>query len=323
MVKIKNINVPEKVKEIILIIIGSFLLALSNTIFIVPFDIVKGGMTSIAMMISNLLMPFTGINITDIVLWIINIILWLVALFLIGKKFAMSTLVGTIAYSTFLTIFLRLDLVDRLGLLSYYNEGDTTAKLILFGLAGGVIGGFGTSLCFMGKGSTGGSDVISVACVKYFNIKQDVATLSIDVITIILGFILYKSWGKLLVGILSALITSLTIKNFYGRFNTLYVLDILTSKVDEVQRIISEEFHDTSTIYTVKGGYSKEEKSVVHCVLIYKEAKLLKALVSEIDKEAFVSEIETTSAFGGSTFDAYIPNKKKEKVLNNIKNKGE
>lgn len=106
--KIKNLNVPEKVKEIILIMIGSCLLALSNTIFIVPFDIVKGGMTSIAMMISNLLMPITGINTTDIVLWVINIILWFVALFLIGKKFAMSTLVGTIAYSTFFNFIFKI-----------------------------------------------------------------------------------------------------------------------------------------------------------------------------------------------------------------------
>ncbi len=71
----------------------------------------------------------------------------------------------------------------------------------------------------MGKGSTGGSDVISVSCVKYLNMKQDVATLSIDVITIVLGFIIFQSWESLLVGILSALITSVAIKNIYGKYN--------------------------------------------------------------------------------------------------------
>lgn len=319
MKKIEKIKTSEKTKNIILIVLGSLLVSLSNSIFIIPFDIVKGGMTSVAMIISNLMYPITHANITDIVLWIINIILWFVALLLIGKKFAMSTLIGTICYSTFMSLFLRLDLVNKWGLLEYFNSGDTTAKLILFGLAGGVIDGFGASLCFMGKGSTGGSDIISVSCVKYLNIKQDVATLSIDVITIILGFAIFQNWGKLLVGILSALITSLTIKNIYGKFNTIYVLDIITEKIDEIQKIISEEFHDTSTIYTVKGGYSKEEKKIVHCVLVYKEAKLLKAMIPEIDNNAFITEIETISVYGGSTYDAYISKKTKEKVMKKIK----
>ncbi|MDY2888082.1 MAG: YitT family protein [Candidatus Caccosoma sp.] len=314
----KNIKISERIVNIILILFGSALVALSNSIFIVPFNIVKGGMTSVAMMISNLLYPLTNSNTTDIVLWIVNMALWLVALFLIGKKFAMSTLVGTVGYSVFMSLFLRLDLVNKFKLMEYYGSGDATAKLILFGLAGGVIAGFGASLCFMGKGSTGGSDVISVACVKYLNVKQDVATLTIDVITIVLGFIIFKSWESLLVGILSALITSVAIKNIYGKYNTIYIIDILTEKVDEIQRIISEEFHDTSTIYIVEGGYSKEPKKVVHCVLVYKEAKMLKAMIPEIDKNAFVTEYETTSAYGGSTYDAYLSNKTKEKILNKI-----
>lgn len=319
MKKIEKIKISERIINIILILLGSSLVALSNSIFIVPFNLVKGGMTSVAMMISNLLYPFTNSNTTDIVLWIINIGLWFVALFFIGKKFAMSTLVGTIGYSIFMSLFLRLDLVNKFGLMNYYESGDATAKLILFGLAGGVIDGFGASLCFMGKGSTGGSDVISVSCVKYLNMKQDVATLIIDVITIVLGFIIFKSWESLLVGILSALITSVAIKNIYGKYNSIYIIDILTEKVDEIQKIISDEFHDTSTIYTVEGGFSKEQKKVVHCVLVYKEAKMLKAMVPEIDKNAFVTEYETTSAYGGSTYDAYLPNKTKEKILKKIK----
>lgn len=319
MKKIEKIKMSEKIKNIILILLGSALVALSNSIFIVPFNLVKGGMTSVAMMVSNLLYPLTNTNTTDIVLWIINIGLWFVALFFIGKKFAMSTLVGTISYSVFMSLFLRLDLVSKFGLMNYYESGDPTAKLILFGLAGGVIDGFGASLCFMGKGSTGGSDVISVSCVKYLNMKQDVATLSIDVITIVLGFIIFQSWESLLVGILSALITSVAIKNIYGKYNSIYIIDILTTKVDEIQRIISDEFHDTSTIYTVEGGFSREPKKVVHCVLVYKEAKMLKAMVPEIDKDAFLTEYETTSAYGGSTYDAYISDKTKEKILKKLK----
>lgn len=94
----------------------------------------------------------------------------------------------------------------------------------------------------MGKGSTGGSDVISISYVKYLNVKQDIATLTIDVITILLGFVIFQSWGKLLVGILAALVVSLTIKTIYGKYNTVYIIDVMTDKVDEVQKLVSEEF---------------------------------------------------------------------------------
>ncbi|HAR47829.1 MAG TPA: hypothetical protein DCX39_06260 [Firmicutes bacterium] len=133
-----------------------------------------------------------------------------------------------------------------------------------------------------------------------------------------LGFAIFQSWGKLLVGILAALVVSLTIKTIYGKYNTVYIIDVMTDKVDEVQKLVSEEFKDTCTIYTVEGCYSKETKKIVRCVLIYKEAKLLKTIVPTIDSNAFITEYESTSVYGGSTSDAYITEKKKEKVLNKM-----
>lgn len=62
----------------------------------------------------------------------------------------------------------------------------------------------------------------------------------------------------------------------------------------------------------------KKPKKIVRCVLIYKEAKLLKTIVPTIDSNAFITEYESTSVYGESTSDAYIAEKKKEKVLNKI-----
>lgn len=311
----------EKIKNICLILLGSCIVGFANALFIVPFDIIKGGMTSIAMVLSNVLFPFTNQNLTDIFLWILNIILWVVGLIFLGKKFAMSTLIGTIGYSFFFSLFLRIDIVEKIGLNSYYQSGDMLTKLILFGLAGGVISGLGLSLCLIGKGSTGGSDVISIILAKYCNFKQENASLLIDVIAIFLGFISYKDYGKILIGILSAFAGSLAVKNIYGKYSTIYILDIMTSKIEEVKTIISNEFLETCTIYNVEGGYSKESKKIIRCALEYKEAKLLKAMMTAIDKNAFITEYESTSTIGGSTFDAYVKKEEKDRILNLIKKK--
>ena len=309
----------ELVKNILLLIIGSSIVALANALFIVPFNIVKGGMTSVAMIISDMLFSLTGTDLTSAFLGGFNIVLWIIAFFLVSRRFALSSLVGTLAYPLFLTLFTRIDLVNVTKLMDYFNSGDQTGKLILFGLAGGVINGAGLSLCFMGKGSTGGSDVLSALMVKYLNWKQSNASLFIDGIIIILGFIFYKDWGNLLVGILSALASSLAVRNIYGKQNTVYVLDILTDKVEEVKEVIMNELQETCTIYTVEGGYSKDTKKVVHCVLKYKEMKILKSVVPSLDPKAFVSVYEASAAYGGSTEDAYIKKSEKERILSSVK----
>ena len=95
----------------------------------------------------------------------------------------------------------------------------------------------------------------------------------------------------------------------------------IDSKIEEVKTIISNEFLETCTIYNVEGGYSKENKKIIRCALEYKEAKLLKAMMPAIDKNAFITEYESTSTIGGSTFDAYVKKEEKDRILNLIKKK--
>lgn len=308
----------QKTKNILLLLFGGALTGFANALFIVPFSIVKGGMTSVAMILSSWLFPWTNTDITTYLLWGFNVILWVVSFFLISKEFAFSSLIGTIAYPLFFSLFSALQIADRVGLIAYFNEGEQTSKLILFGIAGGVLNGIGLSLCFMGKGSTGGSDVLAALMVKYVNFKQENASLLIDGIIVLLGFACYQDWGKALVGILTAVASSIALKLLYGKYNTVYVLDILTDKVDEIQKIVSDELHDTCTIYTVQGGYSKKTMQVVHCVLVYRDAKFLKGIIPSIDPNAFVSSYEASTVFGGSTGDAYLPKRQKEKFLKKI-----
>ncbi len=305
----------QKTRNILLLLFGGALTGFANALFIVPFSIVKGGMTSVAMILSSWIFPWTNMDLTTYFLWGFNVILWFIAFFFVSKEFAISSLIGTIAYPLFYSLFSAFNLADHMGLIAYFNEGEQTSKLILFGIAGGVLNGIGLSLCFMGKGSTGGSDVLAALMVKYANFKQENASLLIDAIIVLLGFACYQDWGKALVGILTAVASSVAVKLLYGKYNTVYVLDILTDQVDEIQKIVSEELHDTCTIYTVQGGYSKKTMQVVHCVLVYREAKFLKGIIPSIDPNAFVSSYETSAVFGGSTGDAYLPKRQKEKFL--------
>jgi len=300
------------------LVLGSALLALANALFLVPFSIVKGGMTSVAMILSDLLLPlFQGRETTDLWLWALNVLLWFVAFFAVSKDFALKSLVGTLAYPAFLSLFLRLDLVGRTGLLAYAG-GDVasveTAKLTLLGLAGGVLNGIGLSLCFIGEGSTGGSDVLSVLLTKYTDLKQDAASLLIDTLIILGGFAAYRDWGKLLVGILTAFSSSFALKALYGKFQSLYVFEVVSTKMAALQEMVQKEFHKSGTLDSVVGGYSKEKKEVLRIVLTYKESKRMYAILEQVDPQAFVSVYEASAAYGGSFRKPDVPKKEKERM---------
>lgn len=318
----KQIDKKKLKKEILynlLIILGCLVLALANSLFLVPFDIVKGGMTSIAMIINHYIEAATGATVTDIFVWGFNAILWVIGLIFLGKDFAMKTLVGTICYPLFLTLFTRIDLASLVGITNFYNNGlsegtQDFGKLIIFGVMGGILSGLGGALAFTGKGSTGGSDVIVFIIAKYTDIKQDVAALLVDSCIIITGLCVYQNWGKAFVGIFAALASSLTVKQVYMKTVSNYVVDIVTDQSELIQKYVSNEFKKTCTISDVKGGYSGEGKTMVHCLLTYHETKKIKDVIGALDEKAFVSVYECSDVIGGAFSSVYSNPKERERI---------
>jgi len=307
-------NVLKESKNVLFILLGCVVLALGSSLFLVPFEIVKGGITSVAIMINSPLEKATGFAWTDILVWGFNAILWAIGFFTLGKEFALRTLVGSIAYPLFLTLFLRLDLANKLGLLSFYQEGDTLSRLSLLGLAGGVVSGFGASLAFLGHGSTGGSDVISYTLAKYTDLKQDVAGLLVDSCIILVGLFVYQDWGKFLVGVLAAFASSAAVKAIYVRTTKNYRVQVISTEHEKIQTFVSKEFGKTCTLTQVVGGYSKQEKTMLSVLLTYRESKVFREVVGSFDPKAFISVDEISEVSGGN-FNPVHVNKKEAKRI--------
>lgn len=286
-------------KSLLLIFFGSLITGFSNSCFLIPFDIVKGGMTSIAMILSKVCLPLFNMETTDFFLAGLNVLCWIVAFFFVGKDFAFKSLLGTILYPLFVMLFTRIGMVNRIGLYSFFETGDETAKLILLGLAGGVLNGIGLALCFMGEGSTGGSDVLSVLLVKFTNIRQGLASLAIDSVIILIGFAAYQDWGKLLVGVLTAAISAEALKLLYGRVETIYVINIISDAKEKIRSYVSDTLHTTCTFDTVEGGYSRTNKTKTNIILSYKDMRSLLLAMKGIDPQAMISVYEASQVQGG------------------------
>ena len=307
-------EITKEVFNILLILLGCAFLALGASLFIVPFNIIKGGMTAIAELINLPIQQTTGNNVTDLFVWGFNVILWIIGLLVLGKDFAFHTLFGSIFYPIFLTLFMRFDLVDKIGLMTFYQGGDSLSRLILLGIAGGVLSGIGTALTYLGHGSSGGSDVIFFIVTKYTDLTEDVAAFIFDATVILISLFVIRDWGIFLVGILAAFASSMTVKTLYTNRQKNYRVEIITEKKEELKGFLQEEFHSTCTLSKVYGGYSNEEKDKVTVLLNYHDTKVLRSVIPCLDPKALTSIDEVSEVKGGPFTPAHVNRKEAKKI---------
>lgn len=173
--------------------------------------------------------------------------------------------------------------------MSFYESGDSLSRLILLGIAGGVLSGIGTALTYLGHGTTGGSDVLFFIAAKYANLTEDVAGFLFDSSVIFVSLFVIRDWGIFLIDILAAFASSLTVKTFYTEKQKHYRVEIITEKTKEIKDFLQRQFNSTCTLSRVFGGYMNEEKDNVTVLLNYHDTKVLCAVVSEIDPKALIT----------------------------------
>ena len=155
MVKTKK----QKVIGILEIIGGNFLLAVAVSWFILPYDILSGGMAGIAIIISRLT------NISDVIIIdVLDVAFFLAGWLILGRRFAMTTAISAVVYPLFLHLLSLAPVKIECGAL-------------LAAVYGGVIAGAGVGIVFRNDGSTGGTDVIVLILHKFTGVKLSKLTL--------------------------------------------------------------------------------------------------------------------------------------------------
>jgi uncharacterized membrane-anchored protein YitT (DUF2179 family) len=265
----------KEAKDILLVLSGCFVLALADEIFIVPCNIVNGGVDSLGVILNYLFYPSLQFNLTDIVIALSQALLWLLGCFTLGKKFSLHTLLGSIAFPAFYALMMRLGLRDALGISAMYarnSNPDGTlylSVLILAAVFGGALSGAGVALAYLGNGSTGGFDVLSFLIAKYSEMKQDLSGFLMDTSLILFGIIVFRNWELGLAGILSAFSCALAVQYIYVYANSFIVADIISDETAAIQEYVKKELGHSSTLINAMGGYQGEKRQLIR-VVIYK-----------------------------------------------------
>lgn len=261
-----------KVKNLLLLLLGNFILAVGTSFFILPNNILSGGVTAISIILDTLM----GIN-RVFTIYALNIVLFVIGAIFLGKAFAAKALLSTILYPTFIAI-----------LSPFYDPEFCTVNPILAAIFAGVIMGTGLGLVFRANGSSGGMDIPALIMHKYLHIPQGNCVFIIDVLTVSAGLMIF-GLNALLTSILTIFTTSNVINTVltFGGESAQNVM-IISDKWETIRDYLLKEISRGVTILEGTGAYSNERRPVLMCVVNTREYARFQREIGSIDPSAFI-----------------------------------
>ncbi|MCE5169702.1 YitT family protein [Paenibacillus profundus] len=276
----KKLTILDFLKRFIFITAGAVLMGVALELFLVPNNVIDGGITGISIVISKVTNLPLGLFI-----FIINLPFLIIGYKQIGKTFAFSTLYGIVVMS---------------GTTLWLHHADAfTNEKILAVLFGGLILGLGVGLVLRFGGSLDGTEIVAILFSKKTRVPVGQIILFINVfIFIVAGFVF--GWDSAMYSIFTFYIASKVMDVVVEGLNESKSVTIISSEYEEVSQAILDRLGRSTTFLYGRGGYSKEDTQIIYCVVTRLELAKLKAVVQEIDEKAFIAIESVSDVLGGN-----------------------
>lgn len=280
---LEKIESKYKIKRYFQLIIGILLIAIAFNVFLLPNELVFGGVSGLSIIVKDIL----PIDPSEFIM-ISSLLLLIVSFLVLGKEKTKGSIVGSILFPI---------LVDLTANINNYINLDTS-DLLLSVIFGGIIYGFGAGLVFKAGFTTGGTDIINQIISKYCHTSMGNAMLMSDGLIVLAGGYFFGVTKLMYAIIVVYIIGLITDKVLLGISNS-KAFYIITNEDEKIQDYLINELHHGVTIFNVKGGYTHKKDEVILCVVPTSEYYRVKEGISEIDKEAFFVISDAYEVFGG------------------------
>ena len=272
--------------NIVAILIGNAIYALAVVLFIVPNNLITGGTTGLSLLLYNQFgIPMSGF------IFVFNGVMFLVGLFVLGKKFALSTLISTFFYPTAFAFFEKT-----------IGYGGMTSDNLLAVLCAGIMIGVAIGIVIKCGASTGGMDIPPLVINKKVGIPVSVSMYFFDFL-ILLSQMLFTNKEMVLYGILLVMTYTLVLDNVLVMGKSQTQVKIVSKEYEKINTMISTEIDRGTTLLQAETGYMKNEYPVVLTVISNRELPSLNSKVLEIDPNAFMIVSKVNEVHGkGFTF---------------------
>lgn len=277
-------NRYKKYFDVIMIAVGTLLMAASVNCIYDPMKMGMGGFGGLAVIIKDIGRTF-GVNIPT---WLtnacLNIPVFIIAWIIIGKDFVVRTLYGAIMFEIWLFVIPGVNLCG----------GDHLLAIIL----GGIMDGAGIGLVFLTNTTTGGTDMVA-AIIHHFMKHQSVPDILmfVDGTIVVIGAFVLGFRNAMYAAVTIYLLTKISDSILEG-LKFAKMVYIISDQNEEIAGRIMKEMDRGVTGIKARGMYTRDDKTMLFCVVSKKEIVTIKDIVASFDPSAFVIVTDVGEVFG-------------------------
>lgn len=262
----------KKLEAPLCVLLGNLILAFTVVAFISPKGIIMGGATGIGLAISH----YFPINLSVVIL-ILNGIFFILGALILGKKFALMTIVSSITYPIFLALLQKVPQI-----------GELTDSYFLATIYGGVLLGLGIGLIVRVGSSTGGTDGLALIFNKITHVSVAMLLYIID-FSVLLLQVMFSDTEQILYGILTLVLCTLVLNRVTLLGKSQIQLFVISPKYEEIRKSLLKKIDVGVTMVAIESGFDKKEMKGVLCVINNRKLYAINELIREIDPQAFVT----------------------------------
>jgi uncharacterized membrane-anchored protein YitT (DUF2179 family) len=281
-VKLSKKDLRRNLANLFLVILGSVIMAIGYSLFLIPHHFVPGGVSGIAMIINY----FTRLPL-GILIMVLNIPVFIVGIKIMGRKYGLRSLLGMVISSLLIDFF-----HEVVGVKSATNNA------ILAAIYGGIMLGIGLGLVFRGHASTGGTDIIGQILNRWTGVSVGIGIMLVDFFIISASGLAFKKLEAPLYGYIVLFISSKVVDMILEGWNYTKLVIITSTKTEEIQDFILNTLDRSGTALRSRSLYLNREGETIITVIHRKQLAELKQFIKSIDPDAFVIINDTYAVLG-------------------------
>lgn len=270
--------------RLIIMIIGVFIMAVTYNLFLLHYELVTGGTSGLAIIVTSLFDISPALFI-----FIVELILLILSFFLLGAKTTGMTIIGSLLFPFFISL--------TSGFCTTLAPKLNFDSMIIVTLISGLLFGTGSGLVYKTGYSTGGSDILMQILNKYLNISSGISLFISNVFIIIIGAFIF-GLNKAVYGIIIIVINSIIVDKILLGISNSKVFYISTKKEAEIKGLL-DTLKTGHTIIKAEGGNSKNRNDLIMCVITNKDYYMFKNVVQQVDPDAFIIITDCYEVYGG------------------------
>lgn len=271
-------------KDLIMMVLGLSLMSFGYAAFLLPENIVTGGVAGISSIIYFASNHSINVAIPN---YLINIVLLLIAYRTVGKSFVVRTIIGATIFNVLLGVLTPLFTHPIVG-------GQRFMSVII----GAVFCGMGLGITYTHNGSSGGTDVVAAMVAKHSNVSFGRVMMYCDLIIISSSWFLFHNIETMVFGYVYLIICSIVADMVINNRNQAMQFLIFSEKWQEIADEINTEAHRGCTVLDGIGWFTKQDVKIVLVLCRRFESAHVQRIIKSVDDQAFISMTTANNVYG-------------------------